>query len=401
MQKEGVDVEPIPTSILEFIPKADIMQNEELYGLRLLGLEAVFDVKKKPRFCWEALGVFILGVAQIAAGACIAVLSAGALSSFATGLIMEGVSDCYDGAVGMIKNEFDLKEWAISKACSIAISAATGGVGKFISKGAKAAVKSFKAAQGMRSGIQAATKSAGKAAGKGASIVSRDVKVMSKALKGNWGKSLKAGIKTVGKYTAKQVVEKGVMYGLNEIERLAIEKIFAEISTKFSQSVEVVVRCSFLSCNKQNLGYFVNLQINSTQLSSVMTLEVKKFFASISDEAVHSLLYGEKDESVFEEFSERFRGLLPQLSQSTKGTTKALVKLCEIKFIADSIAKTTEQLKSLTAKFEHTMVSMCEKTLRSTGELQAVEDTEVIIELKLRKQQQNLVKQFPQYSIKI
>ena len=80
-----------------------------------LGFEFVYMIEEKPRFIWEALIVFLLGVAQIVAGVLLTVFNAGAAAQFGMGLIGEGISDCIDGIEGMVTGEFSWAEWAITK----------------------------------------------------------------------------------------------------------------------------------------------------------------------------------------------------------------------------------------------------------------------------------------------
>ena len=382
LKEKGEDAEVVPTSILDFIPKADIMTNEELYGLKLLGLETAFSVEKKPTFSWAALGVFILGVAQIVAGACLVVLSTGTMSSFGMGLISEGVSDCIDGVVGMVTNEFDLKDWAISKACSIALSVACGGVGKFIQKGGKAAIKGLKAAKKVGTAAKAANEVShdvrlGTAVAKAASEVAQDVKLMGKVAKGSFGSSLKSGMKNAGKLVAKEFISQGVMYGLNKVENLAIEEILMMIGRRIKCDVKKPLEVSFTTNRENDLGQFVERQlvVCSKYPKSVQETEVRKFFESVADEAIASL-QRESDSGTFKEISERFRDqILPQLSQHLKGkAAKAVAVAVELTFVKESINRTVEHLSSLTQHYQPEMVKVCSKVCMPEADYSQVTD---------------------------
>ncbi|XP_066536390.1 uncharacterized protein [Hoplias malabaricus] len=103
-----------------------IIKNE-LMALYEYGLGIVFEVKQKPRFCFDALICFFLGVVQVLAGVLVCALSFGAASQIGLGLISEGVSDMISGVEGMVKGSFDWASWAISKSISIGISLLSAG----------------------------------------------------------------------------------------------------------------------------------------------------------------------------------------------------------------------------------------------------------------------------------
>ena len=390
------DIEVVPSSILQFIPEADIITNEELYSLKLLGLEAAFSVKKKAKFSWLALGVFLLGVGQIVVGACLAVLTVGTLSSVGMGLIAEGVSDCIDGVVGMVTGEFDLKDWAISKACSIGLSLACGGAGKLIAKGAKAAYKgakvAYKGAKGVRSGVKAAAKSvkvsaeSAKAAAKGGvKAVGKDVQMMGKVAKGSWGKSLKSNMTEVGKLVGKELVSQGAMYGLNKLENLAIEKIFDCIGKKIAHSIQESLGKSFISSDKNDLGQFVDSQYHSEWQSSTLELKIQQFFKSVTDDVVQTFIH--TNSAIFEKLSETFRDkILPGLSERLKGKAAILATVVELGFVADSIDTTVTQLSRLTKDFQPEMVKQCTAKLQECSPASVQVDYVRKLKLKLAKQ---------------
>ncbi|XP_038139286.1 uncharacterized protein LOC119782408 [Cyprinodon tularosa] len=108
----------------------DPITTKELMVLHEFGLCMVFQVKKRPEFCIDALLCFCLGVLQVAAGVLVCTLSGGTASQFGLGLINEGVSDMIHGVKGMIQGGFDWAEWAISKAISIVASLVFGGLSR-------------------------------------------------------------------------------------------------------------------------------------------------------------------------------------------------------------------------------------------------------------------------------
>ena len=149
------DVEAEEKSVFSLITDSDSRIHAELYILWQNGLINVYSIKKKPRFCWEGLVVFLLGVLQVVAGIALMVLSAGTLANIGMGLVGEGISDMIDGVIGMATGDFSWEQWAVSKAIGIATSLIGFGVGKIISKGFKA----FKmAAKGLTKELKALPK---------------------------------------------------------------------------------------------------------------------------------------------------------------------------------------------------------------------------------------------------
>ncbi len=88
----GIRVESV--DLFSLISEGDYAVSLELARMYSLGLEIVYTVEEIPEFCWEGLIVFLLGVAQIVAGALLVAFTAGAASQFGMFLIREGISDC-------------------------------------------------------------------------------------------------------------------------------------------------------------------------------------------------------------------------------------------------------------------------------------------------------------------
>ena len=360
MKKNGDDAEVKPTSILQFIPEADIVTNDELYGLKLLGLEISFTVEKKPKFSWWALAVFLLGIVEIVAGACISVLTAGALSSVGMGLISEGVSDCMDGAWGMISGDFDLKDWSISKACSIGLSIACGGVGKYIARGAKTAVKAAKSAEGFRSGVKAFAKSALETAEEGGRIIANDVKAMGNVTKDSAGKVLVSTMKDTGYLIGKEIMSQGAVFLLSKLENLAIEEIFEQVGQFVASKVESKLRQSLCASGEGDLGRIVDAKFVSEDHVKSPILEKDAFmeFDSIVDEVLSSLVHDHS--TVIDEVTTTFRDkILPVLSAHLKGKAAVFASVLTLSFVTDSISETVVQLSCISTGFEPEMVKHC------------------------------------------
>ena len=219
IKEKGRDaiVEVLP--LFSIIREPAVETEEVLNEWWQLGLLNLFAVKEKPRFCWDALIVFCLGLFQCAAGVVLTVVSVGTLHSVGMGLISEGISDCIDGTIGIITGTFDWASWGISKAISIAISLVSSGIGKLASKG-KQLKQVFKSA---KQGIKRLTKEAGA------------VKAFIKnEMKDGLSLALKDRMKNVGKLVFKEAVQEGVM----EVVAIGEDKLLAELMADIEMEVK-------------------------------------------------------------------------------------------------------------------------------------------------------------------
>ena len=107
--------------------------NKEIYSFINEGCVSAFDIKKKPKFSWNALWVTLIGIGQIIGGGFLCVFSAGTLSSIGMNFITEGIQDCIEGIKGMVTGTFDMAAWLIGKAISLVISVVSFGLTKGIS----------------------------------------------------------------------------------------------------------------------------------------------------------------------------------------------------------------------------------------------------------------------------
>ena len=81
-------------------------------------------------FCWNGLWCFLLGCAQVVGGVALCAL-APALAAIGMTVVMEGISDCYEGIKGMLTGVFSWKEWAVSKATSLLLALLALGINKY------------------------------------------------------------------------------------------------------------------------------------------------------------------------------------------------------------------------------------------------------------------------------
>ncbi|XP_039618301.1 uncharacterized protein LOC120534853 [Polypterus senegalus] len=144
IKDKGRDAIVEETSVFALVPDAQSEVHQELYEFYKLGLVNIYTVKEKPRFCWEGLVVFLLGVLQLVAGIILTAVTCGTLANIGMALISEGISDCISGAEAMITGEFSWASWAIEKAISVGLSLVSFGIGKVIAKGAKATMTAIK-----------------------------------------------------------------------------------------------------------------------------------------------------------------------------------------------------------------------------------------------------------------
>ncbi|KAJ8342066.1 hypothetical protein SKAU_G00319940 [Synaphobranchus kaupii] len=197
----------------------------ETFNLYDRGLKYIFTVEEEPRFPWEALVVFLLGVLQIVGGALLTAFTFGTMAQVGMGLIAEGISDCITGIESMITGEFSWESWAIDKAISIGVSLIGFGIGKLVSKG-------FKAAKTLSKGFSKSLKTM--------------PKFFASQAKEGFSVAMKTNMKNAVKVAAKKMVEETVAYGIERAENEIINKILEEI--------EKAVKNGILNEVKTNMG---------------------------------------------------------------------------------------------------------------------------------------------------
>ncbi|XP_036929417.1 uncharacterized protein LOC119005671, partial [Acanthopagrus latus] len=194
------------------------VEAENLYSQ---GLKYVFSVEEEPRFSWEGLLVFCLGVLQIVGGALLIAFTFGTFAQVGMGLITEGISDCISGIESMVKGDFSWKSWAIEKAISIGVSFIGFGVGKLIAKGFKSSkvlIKEF----------------------------GKELKLMpsffSSQAKEGMSEVAKINMKNAVKHTAKKMVEEITAYGLGKAEEEILNTILSSIKNKVEEGISKNVK---------------------------------------------------------------------------------------------------------------------------------------------------------------
>ena len=133
-KKDDDDITVEQLNIMDlFKDKEGPIMSREIYNFMNEGNISAFDVKKKPRFCWNALWVTLLGIGQVIGGGLLCVFSAGTLSSIGMNLIIEGIQDSIEGIKGIVTGSFSMTAWLIGKAISLLITVVSFGLTKGIS----------------------------------------------------------------------------------------------------------------------------------------------------------------------------------------------------------------------------------------------------------------------------
>ncbi|KAI4889691.1 hypothetical protein NFI96_028999, partial [Prochilodus magdalenae] len=275
IQEKGREATASKSSMFSLVSNADEDLQVEAYNLYSQGLEYVFSVEKEPRFPWEAVVVFCLGLLQIIGGTLLTVYTFGTLAQIGIGLITEGISDCIYGIESMVTGEFSWKSWAIEKAISVGITLIGFGIGKLLSKGFK--------------GSKVVVK-----------VFGKEMKLMPKFLsrqaKGSLSVAMRTQMRTAVKFTAKTIVEKTIMYGIGKAEELALGEILNGIKSKVKEGVVDAVKSNI---GKEPLAAVVDSIIlshleDTQQLSDLLQDENRKnqllsIFSELSNTASQPL----------------------------------------------------------------------------------------------------------------
>ncbi|XP_048036060.1 uncharacterized protein LOC125261549 [Megalobrama amblycephala] len=261
-------------SVYMLSEEKDFIITNELRSLYDYGLGIVFEVKNKPKFCFDALICFILGAVQVLAGVLVCALTLGTASQFGLGLIAEGVSDMISGIEGMIKGTFDWASWAISKSISIGLSLLTAGFSvikksvtsvfkvtksllngtKSFSSVASGFIKSGKAMfTSFKGGIQSGLSTLGKE-----SFKSTMKNMTSSAV-------VRQNFKAATKYAVQEIGKKSVLTAMNYAVDAALQEVFKKIlQSSFQNAVTSSVKQS--SDLDQNLVEFISSGIPKAAL---------------------------------------------------------------------------------------------------------------------------------------
>ncbi|KAG1927640.1 preprotein translocase subunit SecA [Pimephales promelas] len=273
LEKNNDDAITEDCSVYTLSEEKNFIITNELRSLYDYGLGVVFEVKKKPKFCVDALICFILGLVQVVAGILICALTLGAASQFGMGLISEGVSDMISGIEGMIKGTFDWVSWAISKSISIGLALLTAGfsVLKKAVPGVFKVIKSLNngttsfssvASKFIKSGKAMFTSFKGKAQ---SGLSSLGKESFMSAMKNMTSSSVvKQHFTAATKYAVKELGKKSVLTAMKSTMNAASPETFKKISqTSFGNVVTSVKQSSELD---QALVKFISSGISKAAL---------------------------------------------------------------------------------------------------------------------------------------
>ncbi|KAM9857183.1 uncharacterized protein ACBR49_000843 isoform 1-T1 [Aulostomus maculatus] len=217
LQKSRDDAITEDSSTFSLLEEKDFVTANELRKMYSYGLGIVFEVKRKPRFSFDSLICFFIGVLQVLGGTLVCAFSFGAATNIGLGLISEGVSDMISGTIGIFKGSFSWADWAISKSISIGVSLVCGGL-QYLGKHGLNGLKNtrtliHRGVTGIVSGTRAVP-----------------VTVMQV-------------IKHAAKYTAQELGKQGVLAAVNHGMDKGFKAIFKEIfQSAFKEKVLSLVR---------------------------------------------------------------------------------------------------------------------------------------------------------------
>ncbi|XP_033853276.3 uncharacterized protein LOC117398398 isoform X1 [Acipenser ruthenus] len=348
IKKRGRDAEAVETSVFSLVTDTETEIQEQLYFFYKLGLENVFSVQEKPRFCWEGLLVFFLGVLQIVGGTLLTVFTAGTLATVGMSLITEGISDCISGIEAMVTGEFSWKSWAIEKSISVAVSLIGFGVGKLLAKGfkaSKAAIKSF-----------------------GKNLKSLP-KVISKESRQGLHGVMKVNMKNAMKHTGKEIGQQIVMYGISKAEDKLIELIIEKIKNEVRDKAMTTVKADM---ERDPLGPLVDLVILS-QLEDVedvrdllmdsnLKTQLKEIFQSISMKVLQPYCI---DLDWQNTLSASILGVFNEAKQEVKGLKSTVLTAIQATHMAalgiDAVIAVTSLCKEFNNKYSENLKTFAEK----------------------------------------
>ncbi len=316
--------------LFSLIPDPDYAVSLELARMYSLGLEIVYTVEEIPQFCWEGLVIFLLGLAQIVAGALLVAFTAGAASQFGLALIGEGISDCIDGIEGMITGEFSWAEWAITKATGIALSLATGGISRLATTGLKAIKAGYKIAKTVR-----------------------QLRAIPKIISSTSKNAAKANMKTVAKYVGTEAVLQGVSYATAKLMNLALQEVTKQIGQKLRESFMPIIQTAFTSGYLGEVVdqcFVVDLTTSyryRSDVSYTMKERAKKLFDRISGKAREDL---NSNSEVKERLATSCLTFFSQLSQKSR-ELRGLANLAEAAIVLTIVTEAVASLNILVDKF--------------------------------------------------
>ncbi|XP_038585018.1 uncharacterized protein LOC119910463 [Micropterus salmoides] len=346
---------------------ADEELQVEAYNLYSQGLKYVFSVEEEPRFSWEGLLVFCLGILQIIGGALLTAFTFGTLAQVGMGLITEGISDCITGIEAMVTGEFSWTSWAIDKAISIGVSLIGFGVGKLIAKGFKASKMLIKA---FGKQLKAMPKFLSRQAKDGLSVIT------------------KTTMKNVVKLTAKKMVEEIITYGLGKAEEKILEEILNSIKNDVKKGIVEDVKSNM---EKEPLASLVDSIVLShledkNQLHDLLQdknqkSELLAIFKELSNTAVQPFY---ADLSWQNKLNSSLSTVINKAKAEARGTARGILTAIQAVHMGVLAGDAISTVHSLSSKFFsnlHEQLNIFKKEKVKVNELSA-SDAEMLKEFK-------------------
>lgn len=305
LEKSKDDAITEDCSVYTLSEEKNFIVENELRSLYDYGLGVVFEVKKKPKFCIDALICFILGLAQVLAGVLVCALTFGTASQFGMGLISEGVSDMISGIEGMIKGSFDWVSWAISKSISIGLSLLTAGFSMIkkavstvfkVTKSLLNGTKSFSsvASEFIKSGKAMFTSVKGSIQSGLSSIGKESFKAAMKNMMSST--AVRQNFKYATKYAVQEIGKQSVLTAMNYAVEEALQQVFKKIlEGAFKNSVTSSVKQS-CKLDETLVGFISSgipkaaLRKENFKIDQKYEKEVKKTVALLCEEVIPSII---------------------------------------------------------------------------------------------------------------
>jgi hypothetical protein len=338
--KESDNIASNPIGIFSLIPSLHGTTHRELYGLWNQGLEMMFSLKTKPAFCWSAAVVCTLGVAQLITGVVLCVCTVGTTASIGVTLIVEGISDCMDGIIGMWRGEFSWTSWGLSKAAGLTLSIFSGGISRVVTKVTKIA-KVAKVANQIRKEFGAATK----------------------MVNVGYSKCIKGNLKHVLKYVGKEFVEQAAMQGLSLIEKEVLDGVCRMIGDLCKEQAKNSIQTSFM---QGVLGRYTDILVvlklpthmivENSQLPPAFVRQACDFFTGLGDEAVKALVSTSDIEQILKKASSKLFQKLIKLCKPGKSVHAVM----EIVRTGSIVVEAQNQIRVLVQRFIPEAEKLCE-----------------------------------------
>ena len=346
-QENKDDIEAKPLGIFSLVPNADYITNKELTLLWSLGLEVVYSIEKKPKFCWSGLTCFIMGIAQLAAGVLLTVFTVGTAATIGMTLISEGISDCISGIEGMVTGKFSWVQYAISKSVGIAISLASGGITHFTSKAGKAAKFGSKLL-------------------KVGSKLGKELKAIPMIAKNTWGQAAQKNLKMASKY----VIKEAAIAGISHVQSKGLNKVFEKGTKAIGGSCKKSIRKDLdESLAKGYLGAVVDqrfmMQMPDACGYCEKAPDAINFFSDVADRVVRKHQSCSKAQK---RIASTCLSLFSQVSDSCKkGEVKCIALTLELATEEVIFLNAAEEFDNLVVEFIPEMETMCREFFREEG----------------------------------